>query len=125
MKKRVMLDSSFWIELLSKGPKYAKCKSEIREVEIAPVPAIVFYEVYKRIASKMSSELGLSTVAWLRQYGKLALTDEVALLAADLSIELKLGMADSIVLAHAMDQNATLVTLDNEFSFIERVKVIR
>lgn len=125
MSKKVLIDSSVWIEIFSKGPKYSKCNLEMRDVEVCPVPAIIHFEVYQRICSKSSSDLALSTSAWLRQYGTLDLTDEIAMSAAEIALENKLGMADSIVLAHAIDQRALLVTLDNDFSGIKSAKVIR
>jgi predicted nucleic acid-binding protein len=49
---------------------------------------------------------------------------EIALIAADLSIELKLPMADSLILATARAHNATVWTQDEHFKNIEGVKYI-
>ncbi len=49
---------------------------------------------------------------------------EIALIAADLSFELKMPMADSIILATARAHNATLWTQDEHFKEIEGVKYI-
>lgn len=64
-------------------------------------------------------------MAALSQFEVIDLTRDIALLAADLSIHEKLAMADSVVLASARAQQATLVTLDNDFSAVSDVRVLR
>lgn len=64
-------------------------------------------------------------MALLSQNSVADLTSEIALTAADLSKEHKIGMADSIVLAHAQHVGGTLVTLDNDFSGMPGARVIR
>ena len=49
---------------------------------------------------------------------------EIALIAADLSFEPKLPMADSSILATARAHNATLWTQDEHFKDIEGVKYV-
>ena len=49
------------------------------------------------------------------------LTEEIALTAADLSLELGLAMADAIVLATARLASAGLVTSDGDFASISGV----
>jgi predicted nucleic acid-binding protein len=89
------------------------------------VPAIVFFEVCRKVSAKVSEDEALRVAAWLRTFGTLNLTDEVALYAVDLSLNLKLGMADSLVLAHALREDAQLITLDNDFASIKNAVVIR
>lgn len=50
---------------------------------------------------------------------------EIALHGVDLSIAYKLGMTDSLVLAHVLREGAQLVTLDNDFASIKEASVIR
>jgi len=52
------------------------------------------------------------------------MTQEIALAAAVLSLECKLPMADSIILATAQANDATLWTQDEHFKDIEGVKYI-
>ncbi len=49
---------------------------------------------------------------------------EISLNAAELSIELKLPMADSIILATARAHNAVLWTQDSDFRGLEGVEYI-
>ena len=125
MKDLAVVDSSVWIELLGKGKLAKKCAAALRPHKVAGVPALVVYEVCRKVQSKLSAEHALSVAAMLRQYGILELTDQIALLAVDLSLEHKLSMADSIVLAQAREIGATLLTMDNDYAKLDGVFVVR
>ena len=77
-----------------------------------------------RANSKLSSSEALTVAAFLRQYQILNLTDEIALHAIDLGFEYKLGMADSVVLAHSRREAATLLTLGNDFRGVFGARVL-
>ncbi len=124
MKHRVLVDSSIWIDLFTKGPKYSACKNLIENSIIVGVPTIVIYEVCRKISIKVSSDSAMTVAAYLRQFSILNLTDEIALFAIDLSIEHKLAMAASMVLAHANVAESMLVTLDNDLRSIRGAKVL-
>ena len=64
----------------------------------------------------LSEERALEAVAALRRAVIEAVDESLALEAADLALAHGLGMADSIIYATAMRQNATLVTSDADFS---------
>lgn len=121
----VVLDSSVWIELLAIGPLAALCQKEFDAASAIIVPTLVIFEVYRKIAKQVSEDLGLSAVAFMNQQRVVDLSQEVALTAADLSLQYRLPMADSIVLAHAHQASAALVTLDNDFAAIPSTKVLR
>jgi predicted nucleic acid-binding protein len=92
---------------------------------VVGVPSLIIFEVCRKVTAKVSDDEALRVAAWLRTFGILDLTDEIALHAVDLSITNKLGMSDSVVLAHAMREAAQLVTLDNDFASIKEAIVIR
>lgn len=120
-----LLDSSVWIELLGSGPLAKSCQAELDSAKRILVPTVVLFEVYRKIASTVSEDQALSAIAWMRQKEVVDLDSEIALTAADLSLEHRLPMADSFVLAHAREAHAVLVTLDNDFHGIEGVKILR
>ncbi len=122
---RVVLDSSAWIEILSQGPLARKCEKERLNASEIIIPTVVVFEVYRKILKTVSEDFALSTVALLTQQGDSPFTTEIALLAGDLSIHHKLGMADAMVLAHAHHHDATLVTLDHDFRGIEGVRLLQ
>lgn len=126
MKKgSVLLDSSIWIEILNSGPKHIKCQKEFDQAEQIIVPTTVIFEVYRKLASHLSEDQALSGITLLLKHEIKDLTQEVALTAADLSLQHKLGMADSLVLSHARMAEALFVTMDNDFAGLENVLVIR
>ena len=125
MKSRVLLDSSVWIEWLTRGKRLASCQRYMDKSHIVGVPSLVIFEVCRKVTTRVSDDESLRVAAWLRTFGILNLSDEIALHAVDLSIAYKLGMADSLVLAHAIREGAQLVTLDNDFATIKDAVVIR
>ena len=124
-KGAIVLDSSIWIEIFGGGRLAKACERERKNATEVHVPALILFEVYRKITVSVSEDRALSAVATMSQYLVIELTREVALLGADLSIEHKLSMADSLVLAHARFASAYLVTLDNDFTGIQGVKIIR
>ncbi|HWW62828.1 MAG TPA: type II toxin-antitoxin system VapC family toxin [Thermoanaerobaculia bacterium] len=63
----------------------------------------------------------LEAVAAMQKTRVIALSDELALVAADLSLEHKLAMADAIVLATARFYDAEVITSDSDFEDIPGV----
>jgi len=124
-KRPVLLDSSVWIEILNSGPKHLKCQKEFDHAERIIVPMTVIFEVYRKLASLLSEDQALSGITILLKHEIKDLTQEVALTAADLSLQHKLAMADSLILSHAKMTEALFVTMDNDFSGLEDVIVIR
>lgn len=120
----MIIDSSVWIEVFRSGPLASTCEPYLQKNKIK-VPTVVIFEVYKKIKTSVSEEVALQTVATLSQYQVLEFDRETALLAADLSVEFQIAMADSMVLAHARTQGEELVTLDNDFAKVPGVVVVR
>lgn len=125
MSLRKVLDSSVWIEILNNGALAKNCLKELKCASHVCVPTLVIFEVYKKIASSRSEDQALSAVAVLSQHEVVEMTREIALSAADISLQKGLAMADSIVLAHAQQEGATLLTLDNDFAGIPGARVLR
>lgn len=126
MKNTAVVDSSVWLEILGCGEMETQCKEGLKKFNELCVPTTVMFEVYRKISKQLGEQdVALSVISYLSQYRVLDLDKSIALAAADLSIEYKLGMADSIVLAHAHHENAILLTLDYDFSKIPRTKNLR
>ena len=87
-------------------------------------PTIVIYEVYKHAKRRMSEEAAVDAVAAMQKTAVVPLSDELALIAADLSLTYKLAMADAIVLATAQAHEADVVTSDADFDGIPGVVYI-
>ncbi len=121
----LVVDSSVWIEIFASGPLAKLCEKEMKNATTIIVPTIIIFEVYRKILKGSSEDQALSVVAAMTQYKVEELSQEVALLAGDISKDNNLGTADSLVLAHARNSQAILITLDNDFVGIEDVRVLR
>ena len=119
----MLIDSSVWLEVFLDGKLSATCRQAIKPE--SHVPTLAYFEVYKKLKLQFSESKALEAMGALSKYQQADLTHEMGLLAADLSIEHKLGMADSLVLAQAKHLNLSLITLDNDYAGIPGVKILR
>ncbi|MFH1115478.1 MAG: type II toxin-antitoxin system VapC family toxin, partial [Pseudomonadota bacterium] len=83
------------------------------------VPTISIYEVFKRVLQQRTENEALQAVVTMQQGLVVDLGVTLALEAATLSHQLKLPMADSIMLATARSYGAVLWTQDSDFRGIE------
>ncbi len=120
----MVVDSSVWIEILTGGRLASKCESYIHGKKIL-VPATVIFEVYRKVKRSISDEAALEVVGSLSQYSPIDIDRDISLLAADLSIDHSIAMADAFVLACAVRNATQLLTLDNDFADIPNCVVLR
>ncbi len=71
--------------------------------------------MYKLIRRERSEEEAVRAAAAMQRTRVVALTETIALTAADLALEHGLAMADAIVYATARMENAHVVTSDEDF----------
>jgi len=118
-----VVDSSGWIEYFADGLNADFFEAAIEEADDLVVPSISIYEVFRRLlAEPDGEEAGLRVVAAMQRGAVVDLDAELALEAAKISREMKLPMADSIILATARSCGATLWTQDSDFRGIEGVE---
>jgi toxin FitB len=117
-----VVDSSAWLEYFADGPNAGRFASAIEDVEKLIVPAICIFEVFKRVLQQRAEQEALQAVALMRQGMIDDLTIEIALNAARTGIQLKMPLADSVVLATARKHQAVLWTQDADFDGIDGVK---
>lgn len=117
-----VVDSSGWLEFFADGVNAEQFSQPLSDLEQLIVPSISVFEVFRVVCRQRGEEQALQAAA-LMQHGKtVELSSSLALYAAKLSIELKLPMADSIILATARLHEATLWTQDNDFEGIDGVR---
>jgi len=119
-----VVDSSGWLEYFGHGRNSAFFASVIQKTEALVVPTISLYEVYKKIVMERDEEEALAAIGWMALGKIVDLTQEIALDAATLSLEQKLPLADSIILATAYLHHATLWTQDEHMQGLEGVQYI-
>lgn len=122
----ILIDSYGWIEYFTEGAladSYAPYVEKI-DGENYITPTIVVYEVYRKIKNLQGEQKALEAFSQISRTRIVELTSAISLKAADVSINLKLGTADAIILATAQECNAEIVTSDKHLKDLERVKYI-
>ncbi|MGD0752579.1 MAG: type II toxin-antitoxin system VapC family toxin [Anaerolineales bacterium] len=119
-----VVDSSGWVEYFTKGETAEFFIPPIQDLENLLVPSICIYEVFKRLIKDMGDESALQAVGIMSYGREVGLDRKIAIDAAQISLDLKLAMADSIILATARTHAATLWTQDAHFKDIKGVKYI-
>ena len=122
----ILIDSYGWIEYFGDGPladSYAAFIEKADEKETV-TPTVVIYEAYKKIKSSRGEEKALEAYAQMSRTKIVDLTSSLCLQAADISMNLNLGMADAIIVATAKAHNAQIVTSDEHLKKIEGAKFI-
>ena len=120
-----VVDSSGWLEFFADGPNASFFGGPIGRVGELIVPTISLYEVFKRVLQQRDESQALEAVALMEQGRVVELSSILALRAAGLSNDLKLPMADSIMLATAREYAATLWTEDADFEGMQGVQYVR
>lgn len=117
-----VVDSSAWIEYFANTVNSKYFASVIEDTVNLMVSSIVVYEVFKKVCHDFDENLALKIVAHMRQGTVVDLDLEISLLAAKLSCDCKLPMADSIILATARKHQAILWTQDSDFENLDGVR---
>lgn len=120
----VVVDSSGWIEFFTDGPKADAYARYLKGPEKVITPVVVLYEVYKKIKRERGEELAKLCVAQIEKTRFVPIDTDIALWAADLSLEFSLPMADSFVLATARSFGAEVITSDADFRKIPGTTVL-
>lgn len=119
-----VVDSSGWIEYFVNGKNSNFFNSSIRDTDNLIVPTICLYEVFKRILLELGEDDALQAVGIMTLGSIVELNRDIAIHAAKMSLESKLAMADSIILATARANAAILWTQDEHFKDLDGVKYI-
>jgi predicted nucleic acid-binding protein len=117
----IVVDSSGWIEFFTDGALADQYATKLRNLSVVVLPVITLYEVYKRLKRDLSEDDAIVAVSAMQRAHVVPITSEIALTAADLSLEHKLAMADALILATARLHRAELVTSDVDFEAVPGV----
>jgi len=121
MTEYKLIDSSLWIDYLING----NFKEIIEKEEKLLLATISLIEIKKKLSKiKIPNKEIASKVDYIKKQSILINLDEkIAEKASELVIEKELPIADSIVYASALINNAVLLTLDNDFRGLNGVKI--
>ena len=107
----------------SKGLNARYFLPTIQDTQNLLVPTICLYEVFKKVLSQFDEETALQALSVMTLGQVVELDRDLAIDAALVSTEMKLAMADSIILATARASGASLWTQDLHFKDIPGVEV--
>ena len=117
-----IVDSSGWLEYFAEGSNADFFAPAIEDTKNLLVSVICIYEVFKKLLQQSGLNEAQIHVSDMKQGEIVEIDESLALSAAKLSAELKLPMADSLILATARANNATLWTQDEHFKDLDGVK---
>jgi predicted nucleic acid-binding protein len=110
-----VVDSSAWLEYFADGPNASVFAKPIEATRSLLVPSLALFEVFKRVSQQRNEDEALRAIAVMEQGRVVDLDGATALEAARLSIQHRITIADSIMLATAQRNRATLWTQDSDF----------
>lgn len=120
----LLLDSSGWLEYVTDDVNAALFAPYIEGDSLIVVPSIVLYEVHKKVLQGRGKTEAERVASQLMQRLILPLGEELALMAAKVSVEFRLAMADAIVYATALAHQALVITGDVDFQGLPGAVVI-
>ena len=120
-----VVDSSGWLEFFAAGANSTFFAPPILDVDRLVVPSICIQEVFRRTLQLRGERDALQVAAQMQQGRVIPHDGKIALAAARIGFDLKLPLADSIVLATARASGAILWTQDADFEKISGVRFVR
>ena len=118
------MDSSAWLEYFANGPHAGFFAPAIEDVDRLLVSTINLFEVFKRVLQQRGERDALRAAAEMQQGQVVEVDSALALSAARISFDLKLPLADSVVLATARARDAVLWTQDADFKGMDTVRYV-
>ena len=119
-----VVDFSGWLEYFANGANAEFFAPPIEEVGKLIVPSISILEVFKRVIEQRGEGDALRAAEQMQQGQVVDLDTALATSAARISFDLKLPLADSVILATARAHDAVVWTQDADFVGIEGVKYV-
>jgi predicted nucleic acid-binding protein len=120
-----IVDSSGWLEYFADGPNAEFFSEPIEDTTHLLVPTISLYEVFKRVLQQRGETEALRAIAFMQSGEVIDLTSTIALHAAKISFDMRIPMADSVMLAIAKENKALLWTQNADFENLEDVRYIK
>jgi len=120
-----LVDSCGWLEYFAAGPNAGFFADPIEDAGKLIVPTICILEVFKRILQQHGRDQALQAVAAMQEGRVVELDSTIALEAARIGLELRLPLADSVILATAQAHQAVVWTQDAHFENKKGVRFVK
>ena len=113
-----VVDSSAWLEYLADTAHARNFAAAIEDTDNLIVPAIVLYEVCKKVRRERGEDAALKVAAMLESGRFIEVDANLALEAS----RLDLPLADSLIYATARRMGATVWTQDDDFKGLDDIR---
>ena len=120
-----LVDSSGWLEYFTDGKNAKLYAPVIENTGELIVSAINIYEIFKKVLAERDENSAFEAVTVMMQSKVIDVNNIISIRGAKLSKELKLPMADSLIYATALENDAVVWTQDYDFKDLENVKFIK
>jgi len=117
-----VLDSSCWLEFAKDSSIGNAVAPIVIDVECLLVPTIVLYEVFKKLSAVEGIVYANKFIQEMLTANVVPLNAPLSMHAANISRELRLPMADSIIYATTKQYDAVLWTTDQHFDGLPNVR---
>ena len=117
-----IVDSSGWLAYFADEPNAKHFLTPLNDTDSLVVPTVTIYEVFKVVLRESSENEALQAAVAMQRGRVVDLTASMAIVASKISLEHKISMADSIILATAKEFEAIIWTQDSDFKNIDDVK---
>ena len=117
-----LVDSCGWLEYFADGLNADFYAAAMEDPGSLLVPTICLLEVFKRVYQQRGEDAALQAAAAMHQGLVVPLDATLALKAARISSDLKLPLADSVILATAQIYRGVIWTQDTHFKGLEGVR---
>ena len=118
----IVVDSCGWLEYFGDTERALLFDPAIEGSEQLVVPAVIVYEVFRRLLPMVGKIEALSCIATMTRNVVVPLDERLALEAAYVASEFHLPFADATIYASSLMFDAELWTQDAHFEGLPRVK---
>ncbi|GMU97477.1 MAG: hypothetical protein AMXMBFR51_02160 [Ignavibacteriota bacterium] len=116
-----LLDSSAWMEYFADGKNAKHFEPIIQDLKNLVESVINVSEVYKKISQHRDENSAIQAIAVMQQAEVLEITSQIAIEGSKISIQNKIPMADSLIIASARSVGAKIWTQDYDFKELDNV----
>ncbi len=117
----IIVDSCGWLEWFADGSLASQYQKYLENKNKLIVPTIVLYEVYKVLKREVGEEKALLAFGHMKDSVVIPLDENLALQAADISLQHNLAMSDAIVYTATLECKGRLVTSDLDLQGLPQV----
>lgn len=116
-----LVDSSAWMEYFADGKNAKHFAPIIQDLKNLVVSVINVSEVYKKISRHRDENSAIQAIAVMQQAEVLEITSQVAIEGSKISIQNKIPITDSLIIASARSVGAKIWTQDYDFKGLDNV----